>query len=86
MPDRAPISPQGWQIHEHFYEGGEQVLLYKSLSLGYLRKFKAGWEGSEMFNLGHSELVISPVDGLESIQADPFGAIAWAIQQGLVSI
>lgn len=84
MPsDRAPLSPSGWQVHRYTYDGRPPTLLQSGRSLEYCKLYKSNWGANAD---GTAELVISPVDGWESLNADPFGAIAWAIASDLVSV
>lgn len=81
--DRDPISPGGWQVWRHTYKGKPAKLLQTAMSLDWCRQYLINWKAH---SLGTAELYISPVSGWKSIEADAFGAIAWAIAEGLMSI
>ena len=84
MPDdRAPISPKGWKITRYTYDDKPPVNLQSGRSLEWCQQYKSNWG---VHALGTAELVISPVDGWESLNSDPFMAVAWAIKSDLVSL
>jgi hypothetical protein len=81
----APISPDGWQVIQHFYDGTRPIQWLTGISLQAAQQFKSLWTKSVVFNDGKSEVYIQPVEGWETIEGDPVLAIAWALHEGLLT-
>lgn len=82
---QAPISEPGWKLTQYFYDGRQPVVLRTGQSLDSLQRLVSNWKSSEIFPPKDFELIISPVNGWESVKGDRAYAIAWAISEGLLT-
>jgi hypothetical protein len=81
----APVARNGWQIVEYFYNGDSPRFHSRGCALAWAKEYASNWRASIVFDSSRSELVISPVNGWESIKGDRYLALAWAISEGVIS-
>jgi len=77
-----PVSPRGWQIWRHFYDGRPpepDPLTPQGRSLAYCRR----WAKNQAENTdGKCEFSVEPVGGWAAINTDPVAAIVYHVAHG----